>query len=178
VFLDESGLLLLPVVRRTWSRCGQTPVLRHVARNHKKVSAIAALCVSPDRREVRLYFQLLVDENFTSVAVLGFLKQLARHFRDPLLLVWDRAKIHRGLHIEVFLDVVEWRQFYFPPYAPELNPVEYLWSYLKTNPLANLAYPEVALLAAAGRRHARSLQHKSALLRSFIRHSPLSLRLC
>jgi DDE superfamily endonuclease len=94
VFLDESGLLLLPVVRRTWSRCGQTPVLRHVGRNLKKVSAIAALCVSPDRREVRLYFQLLVDENFNSAAVLGFVKQLAGHFREPLLLLWDRAKIH------------------------------------------------------------------------------------
>jgi transposase len=139
------------VVRRTWSRCGQTPVLRHVGRNHKKVSAIAALCVSPDRREVRLYFQLLVDENFNSVAVLGFLQQLARHFDAPLLLLWDRAKIHRGLHTAVFFDVMEWRQFHFPPYAPELNPVEYLWSYLKTNPLANLACPEVALLAAAGR---------------------------
>ena len=40
VFLDESGLLLLPVVRRTWSRRGQTPVLRHVGRNRKKISAI------------------------------------------------------------------------------------------------------------------------------------------
>lgn len=152
-------------------------MLRHVGRNHKKVSAIAALCVSPDRREVRLYFQLLVDENFNSVAGLGFLRQLARHFHDPLLLLWDRAKIHRGLHVAVFLDVMEWWQFYFPPYAPELNPVEYLWGYLKTNPLANLAYPEVELLAAAGRRHARSLQRKPRLLRSFIRHSPLSLRL-
>ncbi len=178
VFIDESGLLLLPVVRRTWSRCGQTPVLRDVGRNLKKVSAIAALCVSPDRGEVRLYFQLLVDENFNAVAVLGFLKQLARHFADPLLLVWDRAKIHRGLNTAVFLDVMQWRQFYFPPYAPELNPVEYVWSYLKTNPLANLACPEVALLASAGRRHARSLQHKPGLLRSFIRHSPLPLRLC
>ncbi len=177
MFLDESGLLLLPVVRRTWSRCGQTPVLRHVGRNHKQVSAIAALCISPDRREVRLYFQLLVDENFNSVAGLEFLKQLARHFRDPLLLVWDRAKIHRGLQIEVFLDVLEWRQFYCPPYVPELDPVEYLWSYLKTKPLANPACPEVAPLAAAGRRHARSLQHKTALLRSFIRRGPLSLRL-
>ena len=177
MFLDASGLLLLPVVRRTWSRCGPTPVLRHVGRNHKKVSAIAALCVSPDRREVRLYFQLLVDENFTSAAVRRFLRQLARHFHAPLLLLWDRAKIHRGLHLAVFCDVMEWRQFYFPPYAPELNPVEYLWSYLKTNRLANLAYPEVALLAAAGRRHARSLQHKPGLLRSFLRHSPLPLRL-
>lgn len=175
--LDESGLLPPPVARRTWSRRGQTPALRRVGRGHKKASAIAALCVSPDRREVRLYFQLLVDENFNSAAAPGFLKRLARHFRDPPLLVWDRAKIHRGLHPEVFLDVLEWRQFHFPPCAPELNPVERLWSYLKTNPLANLAYPEVALLAAAARRHARSLQHKTPPPRSFIRHSPLPLRL-
>ena len=165
------------MARRAWSRRGETPVLRHVGRNHKKVSAIAALCVSPDRREVRLYFQLLVDANFNRAAVRAFLKQLARHFHDPLLLLWGRAKIHGGLHTEVLLDVMEWRHFYFPPYAPELNPVEYLWSYLKTNPLANLACPEVALLAAAGRRHARSLQHQPDLLRSFISHSPLSLRL-
>jgi putative transposase len=148
-----------------------------VGRNRKKVSAIAALCVSPDRREVRLYFQLLVDENFNSRAVRGFLRQLARHFHDPLLLVWDRAKIHRDLHTAVLVDVMQWRQFYFPPYAPELNPVEYVWGYLKTNPLANLACPEVGLLAAASRRHTRSIQHQPDLLRSFIRHSPLSLRL-
>lgn len=151
-------------------------MLRHVGRNHKKVSAIAALCVSPDRREVRLYFQLLVNQNFNSAAVLGFLRQLARHFRDPPLLLWDRAKIHGGLHTAVFLDVMEWPQFHFPAHAPELNPVECLWSYIKTNPLANPACPEVASLAAAGRRHTRSLQRQPDLLRSFIRHSPLSLR--
>jgi transposase len=166
------------VVRRTWSRRGQTPVLRQVGGKRKKVSAIAALCVSPERREVRLYFQLRVDQNFNAAAVRGFLGQLARHFREPLLLVWDRAKIHRPPATAVFLDLLEWWQFYFPPHAPELNPVEYLWSYLKTKPLVNLACPDVDALAAAGRRHTRSLQYKAGLLRSFIRHSPLSLRLC
>jgi transposase len=178
VFLDESGLLLLPLVRRSWSRRGQTPVLRQVGRNRKKVSAIAALCVSPDRRQVRRYFQLLVNKNFNSLAVLSFLRQLARHFHAPLLLLWDRARIHRDLHTAVLVDVMQWRQFYFPPYAPELNPVEYVWGYLKSNPLANLACPEVGLLAASSRRHTRSLQHKPDLLRSFVRRSPLSLLLC
>jgi putative transposase len=176
VFIDESGLLLLPVVRRSWSRGGQTPVLQYVGRHLKKVSVMAALGVSPDRRQVRLYFQLLVDANFNSAAVVGFLQQLARHFRDPLLWVWDRAQIHRGPHNAILLEVMGWRQFYLPPYAPELNPVEYVWSYLKTNPLANLACPDVAVLAA-GRRHTRSLQHRPDLLRSFIRHSPLPLYL-
>ena len=64
--------MLLPVVRRTWGRRGCTPVLWHRGRHRQKVSAIAALCVSPDRRRVRLYFQLLIDANFTAAAVLAF----------------------------------------------------------------------------------------------------------
>ena len=177
VFLDESGLLLLPVVRRTWGRRGCTPVLWHRGRHRQKVSAIAALCVSPDRRRVRLYFQLLIDANFTAAAVLAFLHQLARHLQAPFALVWDRSTTHRGLAIATFLDVVGAVQFAFPAYAPELNPVEYVWSYLKTKPLANLACPDVDVLATVGRRHGRSLQRRPHLLRAFLRHSPLPLRL-
>jgi len=177
VFIDESGLLLLPVVRRTWGRRGCTPVLWHRGRHRQKVSVIAALCISPDRREVRLYFQLLVEANFTAAAVLAFVQQLTRQLRAPLALVWDRSTTHRGLGVATFLDVVGSVQFSFPPYAPELNPVEYVWSYLKTKPLANLACPDVEALATVGRRHARSLQHRPHLLRSFVSHSPLPLRL-
>ena len=69
------------------------------------------------------------------------------------------------------------RTFFFPPYAPELNPVEYLWSWSKMNPLANRAIHEVDQLAELARNSTRSLQHHENLLRSFIQHSPLSLRL-
>jgi transposase len=66
---------------------------------------------------------------------------------------------------------------FFPPYAPELNPIEYVWSYLKLNPLANLAFFDLEQLTTTARRHTQSLQRKPGLLRSFLRHSPLSLRL-
>ncbi len=68
VFIDESGLLLLPVGRRAWAPRGRTPVLWHIGRHRRKVSVIAALCVSPERRAVRLYFQLLVEKNFNAEA--------------------------------------------------------------------------------------------------------------
>lgn len=162
VFIDENGLLLLLVVRRTWGRRGCTPVLLHRGRHRHKVSAIAALCVSPDRREVRLRSWPSCSNSSASSTC-------------PLALVWDRSQTHRGLAVATFLDVVESLQFSFPPYAPELNPVEYVWDYLKTKPLANLAYPDVEVLATVGRRHARSLQRKPDLLRSSIRHGPLPL---
>jgi transposase len=177
VFIDESGLLLLPVVRRTWSRRGHTPVLWLRGRHRQKVSVIAALCGSPDRHEVRLYFHLLVDAAFNAAAVLIFVKHLAPQLGRPMVLVWDRSQTHRGPVLKTLLAGVQSMAVHFPPYAPELNPVEYLWSYLKTKPLANLACPDVDQLAVVSRRDTRSLQHKSALLRSFIHHTPLSLRL-
>lgn len=51
---------------------------------------------------------------------IDFLARLLRHIKDPLLIVWDRLPAHLGGLIAVE---------YFPPYAPELNPVEYLRGY-------------------------------------------------
>jgi hypothetical protein len=52
-----------------------------------------------------------------------------------------------------------------------------VWGYLKLNPLANLAFFDLDQLTTTARRHTRSLQRKPDLLRSFLKHSPLSLRL-
>lgn len=66
---------------------------------------------------------------------------------------------------------------FLSPYAPELNPIEYVWGYLKLNPLANPAFFDLEQLTTTARDHTRSLQRKPDLLGSFLRHSPLSLRL-
>ena len=71
----------------------------------------------------------------------------------------------------------EIQSVFLPAYAPELNPVEYVWGYLKVNPLANLAPLDVNLLLSVTRRQGRKLQREEKLLRSFIHHSPLPLRL-
>lgn len=47
-----------PLVRRSWQPRGQTPVLVQRGRHLEKVSALAALCVSPRQDQVRLYFRL------------------------------------------------------------------------------------------------------------------------
>jgi transposase len=176
-FLDESGILMAPLVRRSWSPRGQTPVLWQKGRHHRKVSVIAALCVSPSRRQIRLYFRLLANGNFDGLGVRDFLRDLRQHQRR-LVLVWDRSQTHRARPVQDFLQQSSRIQTEFlPPYAPELNPVEYVWSWLKTNPLANLACLDVDTLARNARHHARRLQHRHDLLWSFIQHSPLPLRL-
>ncbi len=178
VFIDESGLLFAPLRHRSWAPRGRTPVLRQRNDAHHKVSAIAALCVSPDRARVRCFFRLYPDANIKARHIVGFLRNLQRHLRSPIVLLWDRFSAHRAVLIQDYCRRVRTlRLVFFPAYAPELDPVEYLWGYLKTRPLANFTPLNLEALARTARRHTRRLQRSEALLRSFIRHSPLSLRL-
>lgn len=178
VFLDESGFLLAPLVRRTWAPSGQTPVLYQRGRHHKKVSAAAALCVSPDRDEVRLYFRLYPGKEVDTDRSIAFLRALDRELNANWCLLWDRLNAHRANKTRAYLDTASHLStFFLPAYAPELNPVEYLWSWLKMNPMANRAIHDVQPLTLLTRQCARSLQYKQQLLRSFINKSPLSLRL-
>jgi transposase len=175
VFLDESGLLLAPLVRRSWAPRGQTPVFYQRLRYREKVSMIAALTVSPRGRRVGLYFSLAPNRNVEKRWLASFLHGLLRHLRGRVILIWDRLPVHRSGQLRHWLDrhprvSVE----LLPPYAPELNPVELFWAYLKCNPLANLAADDPHGLARLAARHARRLQRRADLLRSFIRATPLS----
>lgn len=170
--------MMAPLVRRTWAQCGVTPILYQRTRSHEKVSAIAALCVAPTRDRVQLYFRLHPNKNVNADIAIAFLRCLLRKLQAPIVLVWDRLLAHRSLKVKTFIQgEPRLNVFHFPPYAPELNPVEAVWSYLKMNPMANYAAYELDTLTITSRRHARSLQRKPPLLRSFLRQTPLSLRL-
>ena len=51
--------------------------------------------------------------------------------------------------------------------------VEYFWSYLKMNPLANLALTDVDKLAYAARYHSSKIKRQSKIIRSFLYASSL-----
>lgn len=177
MFLDESGMLMAPLVRRSWSLRGQTPVLHQRGRSHQKVSAIAAICVLPKRDRVALYFRLHPDANVNTERAMDFLEHLQHQLHTPIVLVWDSFQAHKG---ELLNECVLPRSAhleYLPPYAPELNPVEYLWAWLKTNPLANDPAFDIGALAHRARRAAYSVQRRQDLLRGFLRHTGLPLRL-
>ena len=169
---------MAPLVRRSWQPRGRTPVVVQRGRHLQKVSAIAALAVSPRRDRLRLYFRLHPQAEIGAAQVIGFLRHLNQELKGPWVLVWDRLNAHRAKRTAQFVEsVYHLHTFFLPAYAPELNPVEYAWSYLKMNPLANRPAFETAELAAMTHRHARALQRDEPLLRSFLRHSPLFLRL-
>jgi transposase len=170
-------MLMAPLVRRSRSVRGHTPVLRQRGRFQKKVSAIAALCVLPERDPIALYFRLHADANINTELALDFLEHLQRQLHTPIVLVWDSFQAHKGQLIHECVLPPSAHLEYLPPYAPEVNPVEYLWAHLKTNSLANNPAFDLHTLAHRARRAAHSVQRRQALLRGFLRHSGLPLRL-
>jgi hypothetical protein len=93
-----------------------------------------------------------------------------------VVLIWDRLQAHRKAN-DFVRDSDSFCSFFLPPYALELNPVENVWSYLKMNPMANGVPLDIDSLAQTARHHGRSMQRKHHLLRFFLKHTPLSLRL-
>lgn len=171
VFLDESGFLLIPNVKRTWSPVGQTPTIRYCFK-HAKISAISALAVSPKRKHLALYLQFR-RRSFKGPDVKRFLQELLRHIPGPIILLWDRGRIHRHHDVKDWcadhprLEVEE-----FPGYAPELNPAEYVWCQ-SDSALANSVPEDLDELKTMLVASKRRLAHSQNLLWSCIYASDL-----
>ncbi len=175
VFVDESGFLLIPTVRRTWAPRGQTPLLRHWHRRDR-VSAISGLSLSATRRCCGLYFQLH-SANIRTPDVCDFLRALLRQLRGPLIIVWDNTTIHRGPFIRAVLRRhPRLRLVALPSYAPEVNPDEGIWRHAKAE-LANGRPDTVADLMQTVLASLTRLRRSAHLLRACIAHADLPLRL-
>lgn len=123
-----------------------TPVLYASARRDR-LSAIGAVTLSPRRGRIGVYFRLH-DDNIHAVDVVGFLRDLHRQLRRPMIVVLDRFNVHRAAVRQLQEAGADWLQVeWLPAYAPDLNPVEALWSCTKRSELANFAPDNLGDLA-------------------------------
>lgn len=72
VLMDESGLLMAPLRRRSWALCGHPPQMKQKARHREKVSVAGALCLTPRRDRLTLAYQTRVNGYFDNVTVAEF----------------------------------------------------------------------------------------------------------
>jgi transposase len=177
VFLDESGFMLNPCVRRTWAPRGQTPVLDAWDRRDR-ISAISSITVSPKARRLNLYFDLLPDNtNVTAADIVAYLRRLKEQVGGPLTVLWDGSRIHdRSTVVQKFLaehpEIVTAR---LPAYAPEINPDELVWAWTKYGRLGNLAAANTEWLRDYLITEFIYVRQHTELLASFIEKTQLNL---
>ena len=122
---------------------------------------IAAVCLSSGQRVVRLFFQVHPEHNISKELVIEFLRQLLRQIPGHVMLVWDNLQAHRAREVQEFLGTSHRiRCWYLPSYAPELNPMEYGWCYVKMNPLATACPSDIKELSRIARRRGHMLSRR------------------
>lgn len=159
---------MAPLSRRTWAKRGRTPTLFQRGRHREKVSLAAALWLSSEGEPVRLSYRSLADGYFNNVSVASFLDDLMAQTRKSLTVVWDGGNMHKGDPIRELLSRQGGRLQLerLPSYAPTLNPVEQLWSWLKYGRLCNFAPESLSKLHQAIHRELRSAQRDRNRIRA------------
>ncbi|MGC4893432.1 transposase [Micromonospora sp. DT31] len=97
-----------------------------------------------------------------------------QHLGAPIALVWDGLPAHKSAKMRALIAGRPWLHVYqLPGYAPELNPVENMWSSLKRS-MANLALGDIDDLLRVAKNRLKRMQYRSTLAIGFLATSGLA----
>ncbi len=154
------------MVVRSYAPSGLTPILpEYLSRDH--LAAIGA--ITPDGQ----LFMQTYEQAICGREVIEFLERLQRSIPGLLLILWDGSPTHRSKPLQAYLAHGAAQRIHlepFPGYAPDLNPIEWVWSYMKVTQLANLPCDALPQLKRHVDNAKRRLQRRPTLIQSFIRH--------
>lgn len=120
------------------------------------------------------YFRLFPG-SIKAPQVIEFLQHLLRQIGGKLIVIWDGLPVHRSKAVRAFVKELggQIHLEYLPAYAPELNPVEYIWGYCKQHELPNLCPKDFAQLSTAARRALSRMRRRPTLVESFWKQAEL-----
>lgn len=168
--------MLQPLVRRTWAPAGERPVM-HCWDRRDRLSVIAGLSVSARRRRVGLYFAIHA-RNVKTAEVETFVRQVRRHVGRPLIVIMDRLPAHKSAANRLAGRAGDNERFeieWLPGYAPDLNPVEALWSKTKYGDMANYVPDDALDLEIEAESALRTTADDQRMLRSFFAAAGLNI---
>ena len=179
-FEDESGQGLRPPKGRTWGRRGRTPVVTVTGGHDTRVSLAALIAIRPGHQARLIYRTHRARrgdqrKGFTEQDYARFLDGAHQQLNGLVVLVWDGLNTHTSRAMRELIAARDWLTvFQLPAYAPELNPVEPVWSNLKRS-LANLIKHDIGQLTALVKTRLRRMQYRPGLLDGFLAKPGLDL---
>ena len=106
------------------------------------------------------------------------MSMLLRKIRGKILIIWDGSPIHQAQEIKDFLKRRAAKRLHLeqlPGYAPDLNPDEGIWNYLKRVELGNVCCTDLDDLSTQLIRARERLRHKREIIRSCSRQCGYSV---
>ena len=161
-FLDETGFSSEPNLRRTYGLKGDKAVVK-TSGQRQKVNVISAVSMQ-GAFWCQIYTHTLKQGDF-----IVFLQDLMRGQRDKVFLVLDSHPAHIANSVKEYVRSTKGRLelHFLPPYAPDLNPDEFVWNYLKGNGVARKPLRQNESLKERVEADLAKLKKDRKLLRSF-----------
>ena len=179
-FADEFGISLRPARARTWARRGRTPIVTVAGRGGRKLS-LAGIVAYRTGHDPRIIYRTMVHrgrkgepKGFGEDHFADLLDTAHQHLGAPIVLLWDGLPAHKSAKMRALIAARPWLRVYrLPSYAPELNPVENMWSSLKRG-MANLAPGGIDDLLRVARNRLKRMQYRPTLAFGFLATSGLA----
>jgi len=168
-FLDEVGVRSDSVLGRTYGLKGKTPVVK-TSGQRQKINAISAVNAKG------AFWYKVYGGMLTAVLFIVMLKDLMKGRRNPVMLVVDGLPVHKAKCVAKYIQSTKGRLelHFLPPYAPDLNPDEFAWNYLKQNGTSKKPLRQNEALRARLDKDLAAIKKDRRLVRSFFRAPSVS----
>jgi len=132
-WLDEASIRSDDPLLRTWGLKGQTPTVK-TSGQRQGINAISAVS-----NRGGFWYQVYTHR-FNSDVFIDCLKDLIGNRRKPIFIITDGHPVHKSKKVREFIVSMKGRLslFILPPYAPDLNPDELVWNYIRQTGTARM----------------------------------------
>lgn len=161
-FLDEAGFDSEPRLGRTYGLKGHTPVVAATGQR-QKVNVISAVTAAG------AFWCQVYTERLTAQLFVRFLREFLRGRTAPLYLVLDGHPAHKANAVKALVTELAGKLelHFLPPYAPDLNPDEFVWAYMKSNGVSKKPLRKNESLKARVVQDLAKLKKNRHLVKSF-----------
>lgn len=161
-FLDEAGFDSEPRLGRTYGLKGHTPVVATTGQR-QKVNVISAVTAAG------AFWCQVYTERLTAQLFVRFLREFLRGRTAPVYLVLDGHPAHKANAVKALVTELAGKLelHFLPPYAPDLNPDEFVWAYMKSNGVSKKPLRKNESLKARVVQDLAKLKKNRQLVKSF-----------
>ncbi len=167
LYCGETGSSLKGATGTTWAEIGVTPTVYLPTACWDRVSIIGGIA-----RDGRVLSNSVIG-SVKSAGVVLFLEYVLDTISGQIIVMFDNARIHKSKLVTTFVPNQARLEVVNTPYAPECDPVEWLWSWVKRTGLLGLPARSVSDLRAAWRRGLARVRSRAGLVQSFFAGSAL-----
>ena len=161
-FWDESGFRADTVHGKTWAPKGKTPVINRPGQR-QSISAASAVNAKGG------FWFVTYEGALNAELFIELLKRMMKGRKKPVHLVVDGLPAHKKLNVRQYIESTNGKltMHTLPGYAPELNPDELVWSYVKRTGVARNPLRAGEKLQIRVDTQLRKVQRDPRLVRSF-----------